>query len=249
MIIYMLINVMYTYIGTLLNEMSRITISKIIAGIVVMLIALNYVGHIQISYTTTIAATDRATELYQYYKLINITDSRTMSDHDMHNIHQLSTSFTEQFSSCYYFSYLNKTKYVLSNYTEVEYIVVLDDTTTSVYNNIQVRIPADLSILVIPSYGVVLDNSIFNYNNSDHTVSRYDDDYIQISHYDSIHTRPILAAFIIKLNLYQESIDISNGSIQVSLFMIGLILFWYMLYNHQAEGLSNKICKPMQQMM
>ena len=39
------------------------------------------------------------------------------------------------------------------------------------------------------------------------------------------------------------------GSIDVSCFMIGLILLWYIIYNHQASELSSRICKPLELMM
>ena len=215
-----------------MNEMTRITISKIIAGIVVMLIALNYIGNNGITYTSTIAITDQTTVLHKYYENIQIqSDSVEYMVHDMNQIISLSNSIIQNTPSCYFFSILNKTKYILSNYTALEYIVLQDNYIQSVIENKRVRTTTDLTVVTIPAKSILYPNSTFEYSANDiRTYYSKDDDTVIFTsesfnqaNLDNV-ADPIV--FLIKLNLYEDTISTCAGSVQVSLFMIGLILFW-----------------------
>ena len=218
-----------------MNEMTRITISKIIAGIVVMLIALNYIGNNGITYTTSIAITDKVGILQHYYDSVLTTSSNTNTNtnieimtHDMSKLVLLSNSIIHDTPSCYYFSILNKTAYILSNYTKLEYTVLIDNYVESVVRNNRVRTSTDLTVITFPTDGVLYLNNTFIYGMSDSTYTPIstDDDTVVFSS-TSIYTTHPPVVFIIKLNLYQDTISSCAGSVQVSLFMIGLILFWY----------------------
>ena len=190
------------------------------------------IGNIQEAYTTTLSMTDKASQNLDYYNLVDV--SGYFGTQQMNDFHSLNVDLVNKYDSCYYFSYLNKTHYVSSNYTSVEYIVLKDTTVQDIIEDDYVRIShsLDLSLIILPGSGVVYNSSIYSYGNVVNNVSGTDNSYIDsysddlVDGYNDDAVGRNAAVYIIKLNLRKDSVAVSWGSIQVSLFMIGLILFW-----------------------
>lgn len=248
--------------GTLLSEMTQITISKIIAGIVIMLLALNYIGKIEEPYTPLIEVEDKLAVINHYFETVNVSQPQAVLDTQLDTLRLLNMDVVSDVKECYYFAYLNKTRYVQDG--EVEYIVVKDATVTDVIEDINVRIidQIDLHLITYPSgTGLLLDAS-YSYEfaiegsglSNDYSTffqtpgQSYEYDYTDdmVSFKNTVSNPTV---FIVKLNMHDDSVATAYGSLQVSLFMIGLILLWYVIYNAQAQALSDKICKPMEEMM
>lgn len=256
--------------GTLLSEMTAISVSKIIAGIVVMLLALNYVGNVAEPYTPIIAMDNKIHTIQSYFGYIDQTASIDAISYQMSILEDMCVDLINSDSNddgdntyiVYYFAYANITKLVASNYTELEYVVLRDHTDASIVQDKQVRIGLheDVEHLVIPESTTIPWNSSWSYDHSDSSsvytgsedIPGLYDDFLTPLVDQSVST--VVNAdnqvnFLIKLNLRGVHLDEFRGSIDVSCFMIGLILLWYIIYNLQASELSSRICKPLELMM